>query len=53
MLLEAGAPVSEKDCNNNEPIHLAAKAGSKSIIHLLKTFGGSVCNPGLKTFFGH
>ena len=25
---------------------LAAKAGSKSIIHLLKTFGGSVCNPG-------
>jgi ankyrin repeat protein len=46
MLLEAGAPVSEKDLNENEPIHLAAKAGSKDTIHLLKQYGGSVCNAG-------
>ena len=46
MLLEADAPVCEKDNNENEPIHLAAKAGSKEIIKLLKEFGGIVTNPG-------
>jgi len=46
MLLEADAPVCEKDNNENEPIHLAAKAGSKDIISLLKDFGGIVYNPG-------
>ncbi len=51
MLLEAGAPVSDKDCNDNEPIHLAAKAGSKNIIHLLKQYGGYVCSPGIGPFF--
>lgn len=46
MLLEAGAPVCEKDNNDNEPIHLAAKAGSKDTISLLKEYNGSVCHPG-------
>jgi hypothetical protein len=46
MLLEADAPVCEKDDNDNEPIHLAAKAGSKEIISLIKEYGGVVTNPG-------
>jgi len=32
--------------NEDEPIHLAAKAGSINIIRLLKSYGGNVCSPG-------
>lgn len=46
MLLEANAPVGEKDMNDDEPIHLAAKAGSFNIIKLLKSYGGNVMSPG-------
>ena len=46
MLLDANAPVSERDNNENEPIHLAAKAGSEHIIRLLKQYSGNVCSPG-------
>ena len=49
MLLDANAPVSEKDNNENEPIHLAAKAGSEHIIRLLKQYSGNVCSPGKET----
>ena len=49
MLLDANAPVSEKDNNDNEPIHLAAKAGSENIIRLLKQYSGNVCSPGKAT----
>ena len=54
MLLESGAPVCEKDSNDNEPIHLAAKAGNKDTIGLLKEYHAYVCHPGWKVlqFYG-
>jgi ankyrin repeat protein len=48
MLLEANAPVAEKDMNDDEPVHLAAKAGSIAIIKLLKSYGCNVLTPGYR-----
>jgi ankyrin repeat protein len=53
MLLDANAPVLEKDNNENEPIHLAAKAGSEEIIRLIKQYGGTCCRPGIQNYSGH
>ena len=46
MLIDNGAPTDEK-CNlGDQPIHSAAKAGSKEIIDLFVEKGIKVCTPG-------